>query len=424
MRYCFILGRSPLLSAAEICAVLTSHSFSLLPYECGADILELKCDTPIDVHSLMDRLGGTIKIGEYLETIPVSDFTAHTIERHITEDTRRITCGISVCSLSQNPKKGRLTAQIIKRLLLKLKNRMKDRGISFRAVVAQKDASALSSVVVEKNKLCKPSGYEFIVIMRDSSYALYRTRVVQPFESFSHHDYARPIRSMAIGMLPPKIARIMVNLAITSTPSNITLLDPFCGTGTILEQAALIGVPRCIGSDISAVSLNAAKKNWHWLKAHEEHARDCATSFILSDVARLNAHILQQPITAIATEGYLGRPMSRNSALSRSEIDAIEKIYEAAFRSFRTLLSPQNRICVALPFWFHNYSRIFLPTIKERIKQLGFIDITHSLLSPHMRFCLTTDGFLWHREKQRTGRMILVFQLAKRNTHTSPSATI
>lgn len=424
MRYCFILGHSPLLSAAEICAVLAPHSFSVLPYECDTEVLELDCRSSIDIDILMERLGGTIKIGEYLETMPKSDFAVHTIERHIAVDQRRITCGISVYSISQNAKKGRVVGQMMRRLLLDVKKRMKNRDISFRAVMAQADACALSSVVVEKNKLCDRNGYEFIIVERNASYTLYRTRVVQPFESFSKHDYARPERSMAIGMLPPKVARMMVNLAITSDVGTTTLLDPFCGTGTILEQAALISVPRCIGSDISTVSVHAAKKNWDWLKNRERRVRKCVASFIVSDVARLYAHTWPHPVTAIATEGYLGRPLSRGSSpLSRAEIDSLEQLYEAAFRSLSRLLAPKGRLCAALPFWVHNNSHFFLPTINEKIKRLGFVNITHSLLPPSLCPCFDIDGFLWHRASQRTGRVIMVFQLAKRNTHTSPSAT-
>jgi tRNA (guanine10-N2)-dimethyltransferase len=56
--------------------------------------------------------------------------------------------------------------------------------------------------------------------------------------------------------LSPKLARAMVNL----TGSNTSILDPFCGTGGILIEAALIGL-KAEGSDISKDMLEKAAAN-------------------------------------------------------------------------------------------------------------------------------------------------------------------
>lgn len=43
-------------------------------------------------------------------------------------------------------------------------------------------------------------------------------------------------RSMVVGMMPPKIAQIMINLA-TKGERSIAIWDPFCGLGTTLIEA-------------------------------------------------------------------------------------------------------------------------------------------------------------------------------------------
>lgn len=48
--------------------------------------------------------------------------------------------------------------------------------------------------------------------------------------------------------LHPRLARLMVNLA--GPLGNAVLLDPFCGTGSILIEAAILGL-RALGSDLS-----------------------------------------------------------------------------------------------------------------------------------------------------------------------------
>ena len=58
--------------------------------------------------------------------------------------------------------------------------------------------------------------------------------------------------------MPPKIARCMVNLA--RAPPGSTFLDPFCGVGGILIEAAVIGC-RVLGTDASLRMLKGARRN-------------------------------------------------------------------------------------------------------------------------------------------------------------------
>ena len=89
-------------------------------------------------------------------------------------------------------------------------------------------------------------------------FSLAQTEAVQPFEQFSARDFGRPGRDDLSGMLPPKLAIIMINLA--QTPLNSILLDPFCGSGTILSEAVLLGYTNLIGTDISEKAIADSKK--------------------------------------------------------------------------------------------------------------------------------------------------------------------
>jgi len=86
-------------------------------------------------------------------------------------------------------------------------------------------------------------------------------------------------------MLPPKLAQIIVNLATGPLPddkmSSIcdipadqiipqphlgqTLLDPFCGTGVLLQEAALMGY-NVYGSDLEARMVDYTAQNLAWLE--------------------------------------------------------------------------------------------------------------------------------------------------------------
>ncbi len=128
---------------------------------------------------------------------------------------------------------------------------------------------ALSSVTVAKNGLTN-RGREFLIspLFKEGAgggqrYSLAKTEAVQPFEQFSARDFGRPGRDDLSGMLPPKLAMIMINLAQTSL--NSILLDPFCGSGTILSEALLLGYKNLIGSDISEKAVEDTKINIDWI---------------------------------------------------------------------------------------------------------------------------------------------------------------
>src|SRR3989344_7958542 len=142
-----------------------------------------------------------------------------------------------------------------------VKKQLRSLGISCRLVTSRD--KILSSVVVTKNNC-----HEFLVLGPPpplsspslkggggikggggSQERLAKTCAVQEFEEYSQRDYGRPGRGLVFGSMPPKLAKIMINLA--QLPASATILDPFCGSGTILQEALLLGYQNVIGSDVS-----------------------------------------------------------------------------------------------------------------------------------------------------------------------------
>ena len=88
---------------------------------------------------------------------------------------------------------------------------------------------------------------------------------MQPFKDLSRLDFGRPARDDFSGMLPPKLAQIMINLAQVQNPEAL-IIDPFCGSGTILSEALLMGYKDLLGSDISPKAIADTYKNISWIK--------------------------------------------------------------------------------------------------------------------------------------------------------------
>jgi tRNA G10 N-methylase Trm11 len=120
----------------------------------------------------------------------------------------------------------------------------------------------LNSAQVLHNKLTTKGAWELLVIKDGKNTILAQTIFVQDIEAYAARDQARPARDARVGMLPPKLAQIMINLA--NPPKDAAILDPFCGTGVVLQEAMLMGFST-VGTDLEARMVEYTKKNLDWL---------------------------------------------------------------------------------------------------------------------------------------------------------------
>ncbi|MCK5416207.1 hypothetical protein KAI92_02145, partial [Candidatus Parcubacteria bacterium] len=258
MKYFFILGTNTALSIAEIFSFFDNIiSYKLL----NQDVLLVEFENEINAKEIIKKLGGTIKIGEIFDEVKGNveyDDVGHLFDIKKGE---KYKFGISCYTRFKkiNPK---FLAMEIKKSLSKGKS-------SVRWVTSKE--KTLSSVVVEQNKLTS-KGIELILIENKKNILIGKTLAVQAFKDLSFRDYNRPARDDKSGMLPPKLAQIMINLSQKNINQdmrlNTCLLDPFCGSGTVLTEAMLMGFNNLIGSDISEKATNDTKKNIEWIQKH------------------------------------------------------------------------------------------------------------------------------------------------------------
>jgi len=139
----------------------------------------------------------------------------------------------------------------------------------------------------------------------------------------ARRPFAKPVS------LHPRLARVLVNLA--RVPWGGTLLDPFCGTGGILIEAALAGA-EVIGSDIDSAMVTGSQRT---MKHFGQRAR-----LIRADVGELPAIVGK--VDAIATDP----PYGRSSSTMKESLDSL---YTRAFKAFGELLKPDCRVAVCMP---------------------------------------------------------------------------
>lgn len=339
MQYAFILGRNAKLSAAEIKSVLPKGE---VVYENDV-FLVLEHDV-IDAVFLMKRLGGTIKIAKIVSEKVDKELIVQIL---LSEKNKgKLNFGVSYYCVQQD------------NLGMQIKGELKKRGISCRLVVGKE--KALSSVIVTKNNVV-----EFLNL--DGKF-IAQTLAVQDFEEYSHRDFGRPIRDMKSGSMPPKLAQVMINLCQANKDD--ILLDPFCGSGTVITEALLLGFNHIIGTDKSAKAIEDTIKNVAWFKKEYE-IYDVSPRIEQVDVRVLSREVANAD--AIVTEPYLGPALlGEEQELEIEKIVAIlAQLYLEAFEEFKKVVAEKGSIVIIFPSWKAG-KKIFHLNIEKNIEDMGF----------------------------------------------------
>lgn len=360
----FIFGRTPQLSFLELQAFYP-NAVNI------TDSVGIVTDG-VDTNAMIHLLGGTVKIAEVVSSMQKQSIDAlfSELTRHV--QTGHITFGVSAY--------GR--AHIPPSVLTLLKKRLSEQGVSAR-YVETKQHETLSSVVISKQQVT-----ELVVIGTKDTYLIGVTRAVQDFEDWNMRDFGRPAPDAKAGMLPPKVARMIVNIALGGskhTPDHHPmLLDPFCGVGTILAESLLRGA-NIVGSDLSEEAVANAKKNLEWLRREYSSVDPLYAKVMVSNATHVTEHIAAQSIDAIATEPYMGETVDTKDVTRltperiKNILKGLEKLYIGSLREWTHLLKPYARVVMAMPAYAVN-GRIFrVKNVVDRCESLGYTLLTEPI---------------------------------------------
>lgn len=407
MKYFFILGQNPTLSSVEIISLLSDKT---MLFAASPDAIILESKQELDVGQLVARLGGTVKVGQIFDASP--DMEPKDIAENIPRvQGKKSYFGFSFYKIDNqiSAKEFQNKCKKIKNLAMPIKDLLAEVGTAARWVTSKEPN--LSSVVVKKNKLLTEAGAEIVFLIDKEKIYLGKTLAVQEFEELSFRDYGRPARSMRVGLMPPKLAKVMINLA--RVDKSALILDPFCGFATILEEAMLWGYENLIGSDINAETLSGAKENLEWL-VKTYNLKPGTYNLIESDVRRLSEKFSPRSADAIVTEPYLGPPLHGNESPERIQqiIKELSELYLAAFREFKKILKLDGKIVILFPVFHTEKQDLFLPIIEE-IKKIGFTaaDPLPKDLEKYSFLKITgRNSIIYSRPDQKVFREVLIFK--------------
>lgn len=383
-----ILGRQPKLGIAEL-----ESQFGSAVSRLSVISALIEVDQPLDI----TKFGGSLKMGKVTHAFEHSDWKriGKYISNHYAQAWKnvdhKITLGISVYGVSVSGKE-------IQRTGLTIKKNLKTSGVSIR-LVPNNDVT-LSTATSHHNKLgLSPNKVELIVIRAsDGRTVLAESTGAQNITAYAARDQQRPKRDAFVGMLPPKLAQMMLNMAIDQSKPTGRVLDPFCGTGVVLQEAALLG-HQVYGSDLSEKMVDYTIANLDWLAA--THHTKVKVDAMLADATKAT---WQAPIDAVVCETYLGQPFSAPPAAEKlqSVVTTCDKIITAFFNNLAPQIESGTPLCVAVPAWRDARGDFtHLPLIKK-LNSLGYEHIELKTVRSH--------DLLYYREDQIVARELLILR--------------
>ncbi len=414
--YAFILGRNPALSISEIHAFLVRSQIAHTIVSASEEVLVLSIQNVISMQEVMSALGGVIKIVEILKVLDVVDSETEFLsilsgnflnEKFFPSITRKIHFGVSLYYLDKEipyiPSWKKFLMYVAKHVKKELQAIKKSSGF------VQMKERFLSSVSVQKNTLLR-SGAEIVCIASSTHLYIGRTIQVQLFESYSFRDFGRPARDVRSGILPPKLAQALINLSSKDYES--VLLDPFCGSGTIITEALLMGYKHIYGSDISQKAITDTTENVRWLK--DRYVALSASPIVKNiDVLQLSKYFPQNSVDCIATEPYLGPAVNRFP--TRPQIDRVIRelstLYLGAFGEYAKILKKGGRVVMIFPAFRWESTFLFMD-ILSKIEMLGFKQVqllTADLKEKFSEFISKRGNVLYGRGDEFVFREILIF---------------
>ncbi|MFA5004138.1 MAG: hypothetical protein WC498_02570 [Candidatus Saccharimonadales bacterium] len=394
-----ILGRQPSLGLAELESLYGSSAVSLVsPHAAGLTLGSADVD--------FRRLGGSTRLCTVLAELPSTDwkkvelYLINNVSSHIQHvPDGKLKLGLSAVGIAVSP--GKLIASG-----LTLKKVLRKSGRSVRLVPNQ--TTELSTAQVLHNNLTENLGCEFVAIATDRGTTLLAQTVsVQDINSYTVRDRGRPKRDARVGMLPPKLAQIIINLAVGNTNPlyGAVVLDPFCGTGVILQESMLMDFTT-YGTDLEQRMIDYSKANQKWLHQlpQEQLPPHGMDNYYRVEVGDATSHIWQLTgrLDFVATETYLGRPFTTQPSgeiLART-VSECSLIIKKFLKNIHGQLPPGTRLCVAVPAW-QTRPGIFkhLPVV-DSLEEMGYnrVSFEHVL----------DEQLLYYREDQIVARELLV----------------
>jgi tRNA G10 N-methylase Trm11 len=426
--FAFSLGRENKLSLAELFALFGEDSYRDHSDEIAIFWLPY---SDSEVNAIFRNIGGSIRVMRVVSETEEKKFPTDIIQA-IGKPLVKYTFALWVYGGEYK----------LSDIGLRIKKTLIDSGISARLVNTEN--KNIISAVFKREKLGRSLSEYNLIHLKDTSY-LAVTITCQDIDAYTKRDTGKS-RDMVVGMMPPKLCQMMLHLAIWGavwkwqergpwefenprTWEQIAIYDPFCGLGTILIEAANMGITRLYGSDLSSRMVGATEKSLEEFVKEEiiwQERIKTAGWTPSKDFSNFESKIFELDASKIidlkkkswtfgwensmiVSEWYLWEIMGRESiTLDRVKIERakLRNMYEWFFWGLCALDFSGN-IVMTFPFWDIHGTSSFFSEIYDIIGRHGF-EVIPLLPVDSMRTLMTSKwSLLYKRPGQSVGREVI-----------------
>ncbi|HVP16590.1 MAG TPA: DNA methyltransferase [candidate division Zixibacteria bacterium] len=428
--YVFVPGKNWRLSLAELVAYFEARNCGFESCELTSAFFTIKVEGGLG-SSVVADMGGIIKVGKVVAIVATSTVegaflrgskeaqaqvkvclsTSGIVDEMVEAASGKSVFGVSVYCAERSFHPVSRTIQRFVGSSLKRELAAQGRKSGFMGFPRGRREPQLSHVEVLKKSLVERKAEVLFCIGKEQTVICTTVGVHDPFE-FQKRDIGRPIQRKIFG-IPPRLARIMINLA--SCTQGKLLLDPFCGVGTILQEA-LLTKARVVGVDVNPWCVEASRKNLEWLK--KEYALKEAEYAVLQGDSRRLTERIQQEVDCMATEPDLG-PALRHVATTPYAMKIIDKLtplYSDFLEEAHRRLKKDGRLVLVTPYIKTRSGKPVTMHIEERAVTIGF-----KRVYPFQKMVLPKDdaahenltkvtSLVDAEERHKIGREIQIFQ--------------
>ncbi len=326
--YFFLFGRNPKLSLAELLSYLSRKSTVVKNHFLDKNFIILEIKENFNPYEAIKDLAGIVKISKiYLttdESSSIYDELQH--ENFYFEDTKNLNYSLTCYGKNFDEQSY---FGIFKRIFKELKQK---------AVVKKPTPSSLW------NALQKKDFVDIIVCKMHNTIFFGRTLVSSNIKQYKTRYEQRPHVDESIGS-SIRFSKILINLS----QQQGKLLDPFCGIGTLLQEAILMGFD-VSGSELKAERVKFSKINLKWI-IQQNNLRSAKFDVIQSDVKDLDKKLPKNSFDTIVTEPELGPLLKKTPTYTQAQsiINSLEDLYISTFRNVNVLLKTNGTFIIVLP---------------------------------------------------------------------------
>ena len=378
-QYAAVLGHQPHISIAELAA--TVPGFTLERVEQKMVALFSSSDDLDD--EFFNNLGGCVLLAKRVTEADVAlEDIPRILSAEVAHVKKKIIFGLRCFGVPR---------QEIKNIYRRSKDILKKQNRPCR-YVGNENKPAATPLLVDCEVVSGKRGVELFLINEERGLWVGKTIAVQDIDAYTWRDMQKPVRDTTVGLLPPKLAQMMLNLGAWAVKTEsgklktendapkrkkkeiYTVFDPFCGTGVIPMECLLRGW-NVVASDMSLKAVNGCTKNLEWIRKEKKILKkDVSDSVTKHDAAKPFA--FKELPHMVVTETSLGPSIAKSP--SQREVQKFKKESEAlqaAFLKNAAKTLPGVPLVCTWPFWRAGGLTVRLESVWNVLAEAGYVPV-------------------------------------------------